>query len=936
MSHGWKARRGLALLVAAGLAFGLVIQAPQASADDSDGMALAEVSSTVVDFEDGTLGDWSSNGSGTLTVEVDPDSADNHVLRIDGFNNYDTIKSPVGIFQADHTYDFSMRVRLVTPTTGAIAAGFIVRDPVADSYLEAGPAGTTDASWSTIQGSFAFTADSSPEAWVYMVFGDYANPADYSVLVDDLTITDTNATPPAIEEDIPSLKDTVDFPLGAALKEDSTAGIGTDLAVKHFDQMTNEYAFKMPEWYDASDASHTLRISPNLRAEIDWAIANDIRLYGHTLIWHEQTPAWMFLDGDRPLTDSAADQALLKQRMHDHIFGVAKALTDLYGPFGSATNPLVALDVVNEVIATDSATSDGLRPSRYYEILGEEFIDYAYEQAEQAFNHDYAAAGVDRPITLAINDFNTETSDKGDRYYALIERLLSRDVPLDLIGHQTHLNLGVPAEAVKETLDQFNALGLQQAITEMDIYVGSPVTEANLIEQGYLYRDLFNVFRDFDANVRDLFSVTLWGLTDKFAWMFDQDPLLFDDNYLAKYAYYGAAGLELPARIKSSFVFAATDPAISTDPAVAAASAEWGGLNNTTISDTASFQARWSPEGLAVMVDVAGPADGTVTLLVDGVEHVVDLSALPDWAKLVATADGYRLFAAVPVTAAEAEMIDFDIVIDSAGAEPQRWASADRAGVLTLIETLSYVEAPEAIEPLVIDGLADDAAWVDAASVTTVKQVQGEGGANAEVKLTWSGDTLYILADVTDPTIDLTAPNLYERDSVEIYVDRGDIKNGPYRLQDSQMRIVADGTIDFGPGADRAVQEGWIKAAVQLTDQGYMVEAAISLDGQGGLDSLQGVDFQVNDGTAGVRTAVRNWADATGQGYQSTTHWGSVKLVAAKAPAKPDDPEETTEPGAADPSTTPDKPGATAQTGGTAVTGGLPGWLGWAAGALAL
>ncbi len=92
---------------------------------------------------------------------------------------------------------------------------------------------------------------------------------------------------------------------------------------------------------------------------MDFAQANGIRVYGHTLVWHSQTPAWFFQHDDgTPLTTSDADKTLLRSRLHDHIFNVAQTLSDLYGPFGSATNPLVAFDVVNEVI------SDGTTEAR--------------------------------------------------------------------------------------------------------------------------------------------------------------------------------------------------------------------------------------------------------------------------------------------------------------------------------------------------------------------------------------------------------------------------------------------------------------------------------------------------------------------------------------------------------------------------------------------
>jgi endo-1,4-beta-xylanase len=88
----------------------------------------------------------------------------------------------------------------------------------------------------------------------------------------------------------------------------------------------------------------------------------------------------------------------------------------------------------------------------------------------------------------------------------------------------------------------------------------------------------------------------------------------------------------------------------------------------------------------------------------------------------------------------------------------------------------------------------------------------------------------------------------------------------------------------FGSG-DAAAQEARLRSATKLTATGYVVEAAVTLLGHGGLDSFQGLDFQVNDGTGGVRTAVHSWAEPTGTGYQTTARWGVGQLVGSAVPA---------------------------------------------------
>ena len=146
---------------------------------------------------------------------------------------------------------------------------------------------------------------------------------------------------------------------GDRLRE--TTGASSELLLRHFDQVTPENHMKPEAWYDEN---RTFRIHPEAEAIMDFAQDNGTRVYGHTLVWHSQTPAWFFQHDDgTPLTTSDADRALLRTQLHDHIFDVAETLSSMYGLFGSSTNPLVAFDVVNEVVSDGTTEADGLRRS---------------------------------------------------------------------------------------------------------------------------------------------------------------------------------------------------------------------------------------------------------------------------------------------------------------------------------------------------------------------------------------------------------------------------------------------------------------------------------------------------------------------------------------------------------------------------------------------
>ncbi|GAA3028393.1 endo-1,4-beta-xylanase [Microbacterium dextranolyticum] len=332
----------------------------------------------------------------------------------------------------------------------------------------------------------------------------------------------------------PGVKDTTPFAVGVAIDQRETTGTAGVLVARNFDQVTAENHMKPDAWYDGQ---RSLRMHPQAAAILDFASAHDLHVYGHTLVWYQQTPAWFFQNASsgQALGTSDADRAVLRERMRTHIFGVARLLSERSGLFG-AGNPVNAFDVVNEVIS-DGPESDGLRRSEWYRILGEEYIDLAFRYADEAFNGVYAAPGVHRPVKLFINDYNTEYASKRARYLALVDRLLARGVPVDGVGHQFHVGLTTPVDAMAQAIDAFASRPVTQAVTELDVPVGTPVTAERLEAQRTYYRDAFAVFH---ARASSLYSVSVWGLTDSRSWRAkDGAPLLFADDYSPKPAFYG-------------------------------------------------------------------------------------------------------------------------------------------------------------------------------------------------------------------------------------------------------------------------------------------------------------------------------------------------------------------------------------------------------------
>lgn len=732
--------------------------------------------------------------------------------------------------------------------------------------------GMSSSQWVLVESDFTVTSADSLQLYFETRYqnGDTGNTTTFQV--DDISV---EVMDDPVIQDLTPIKDTVPFASGVAIDSRETSGSQAELVVKHFDQLTSENFMKPEAWY--TPAGDFVTTNAEVDALMDFAVENDLKVYGHTLVWHSQTPAFFFQDASgNPLTNSPADQQILKDRMREHIRNVAEYLTDGWGAFGSATNPVYAFDVVNEVVSDGAENADGLRRSEWFRILGEQFIDLSFEYANDALNEEFADPFADHPVTLFINDYNTEQGGKQTRLKALVERLIDRGVPVDGVGHQFHVSLATPISSLEGAIEAFEGLGLTQAVTELDVTTGTPVSQSKLIDQGYFYRDAYRIFR---AHAADLFSVTVWGLNDGRSWRASSgDPLVFNDGLQAKPAYYGIVDDDLPAAQRSANVFAGS-VAVDGD---ATSALEWSQLPLLPIESTGSFQLRWEADHLTAYVSVDDPTNDStdgIAFTLDGTTYEFDRDGTGDVDGVAdETSAGYDVVAHLPLSGAAAgDQLALDVIVSDDGDE-YGWNTPGAFGTLTLVEALSYTEIPEATVSPVIDGTVDTV-WDEASDVTTTKQVEGSGGATALVHTVWRDNQLYVLAEVTDPIVDVTGSDPWIQDSVEIYVDPGNYKNGSYRYDDSQIRISAANAVSFGTG-DEAFQRNRVVSATALTTTGYLVEASISLLEDAGLATFHGVDFQVNDASGGARTSIHNWADPTGAGYQSTARWGVGQLVA--------------------------------------------------------
>jgi len=318
------------------------------------------------------------------------------------------------------------------------------------------------------------------------------------------------------------------FPIGVAVSAaDLQDSAKAALILAQFNSLTPENAMKMgpihPEQdrYNWSDAD----------AIVDFAQAHGLRVRGHNLCWHEQTPAWLFKDANGNLVT----KDVLLKRLKDHITTVVKRYK----------GKIYAWDVVNEAIDDDSTKF--LRNSLWYQICGEDFIAKAFEYAHEA----------DPKAVLFYNDYNTERPEKRERVYRLLKKLVDAKVPINGVGLQAHWSIYEPTPAdLIATIKKFSSLGLKVQITELDVSVypweknmrakrpgeADDYTPDLEKKQSDQYAEIFMILREYRHT---LTGVTFWNISDRHTWLNDYPvpgrrnyPLLFDMNYKPKKAYW--------------------------------------------------------------------------------------------------------------------------------------------------------------------------------------------------------------------------------------------------------------------------------------------------------------------------------------------------------------------------------------------------------------
>jgi GH35 family endo-1,4-beta-xylanase len=248
---------------------------------------------------------------------------------------------------------------------------------------------------------------------------------------------------------------------------------------------------------------------------------NDIKVFGHCLVWHAQTGPWFFHDATR-------DVLLARLRAH---------IQTLVGRYKGRVS---GWDVVNEAIHDgDSVAGENLRESPWLKIVGPDYLTQAFRFAREA----------DPAVPLLYNDYSIESGAKHQSSLLLLRRLIAEGAPITGVGIQGHWSLPTLTaqryEEIERAIESYKALNLRISITELDVSVtgtaggqlgrgqapAEPPSPNLLAAQADAYGKLFAIFSRHRAAID---RVTFWGLNDRRSWRRTRFPLAFDADYQPK------------------------------------------------------------------------------------------------------------------------------------------------------------------------------------------------------------------------------------------------------------------------------------------------------------------------------------------------------------------------------------------------------------------
>ncbi|MEN3011360.1 MAG: endo-1,4-beta-xylanase [Dictyoglomus thermophilum] len=742
--------------------------------------------------------------------------------------------------------------------------------------------------WVELSGSYSVPAGVTIEKLLLYVESPNAT---LEFFIDDIRIVDKRATAANPEPEIPSLysfyKDY--FSIGTAIPYSVlTNSTEAEMVVKHFNSITPENEMK-PDAIQPREGEFTFTKAD---AYVKFAEENKLQIRGHTLVWHQQTPAWFFVDREgKPVS-----KEVLLKRLETHI----KTLVGRY------KGKIYAWDVVNEAI--DPAQPDGYRRSKWYEIIGPEYIEKAFIWAHEA----------DPNAKLFYNDYNTEDVKKRQLIYNLVKSLKEKGIPIHGIGIQGHIRLDWPSVSeMEQTIQLFSTIpGIEIHITELDMSVYKepgieyPKPPRNLmISQAYRYKEIFDMLKKYKDVVK---NVTFWGLKDDYSWLTinrgrNDYPLLFDKDYQAKLSYWALVEPKvLPPLTQQGAIVKGT--AVIDGKEDEAYNIAKPIVITSEGKNLASVKTLWGPRSIFIFAEVYDTTkDATdnftvffdqnnakspylqiddiyLTVRRDG-KYESNFTPAIRGVSVREIKEGYIVEAEVTIFGTTLEKgkkigIDFavtdkDRVISWSDTSNQQKAHTVRYGTCELEEAGKLAIAKKGTPK--IDGEMDDI-WKNTPEYITDSYVQGQKGkvAYAKFRVLWDETSIYVYAEIYDSLLNKANANPWEQDSFEIFIDEDNSKRLSYDSNDAQYRVNFENVQTFGTNASSAR----FVTATKKTDFGYIVEAQVKMkEVKLEAGKVIGFDVQVNDADAsGSRVGIIAWNEMENINWQNPSSFGNLRL----------------------------------------------------------
>ena len=811
--------------------------------------------------------------------------------------------------------------------------------------------------------SISPTGEGDMEA-VGLMTTDKAGSESAISLVSVTVETDTTPkAPPEIEKDIEDWKDSVTS--DDALGKDAIAGTGImlseitddtlmELVEKHFNavtfgnelkpdalfnyQLENSVKTKtvqfdgqdllVPMVNDAGDSLDFSRADAMVDKIMEWNAAHPdrkIRIRGHVLVWHSQTPEWFF-HKNYDINEDYVDKETMNRRLEWYISSVF----DHY--FGEAANGkydglFYGWDVVNEAVIGNTYRTDTVSPAEslneirhgnnsswWHVYQSNEFIINAFKYANK-----YAPSDVE----LYYNDFGETDNIKSEGIIKLISDVKSaQGTRLDAFGMQAHYSVdSFSAAQFKKVAKKYAEAAGKVQLTELDFQAsaayksGAATKDSEYTKMAYCHKQLFDAAKDLKKNGTNVAGITVWGVIEPNSWLHSQSnvgggadgskqcPLLFDGKYKAKPAYWAYVdATKLEPSIQDIVVAEQKGDTIS------------GTEYSFSDDDTqAAFIPTWDKDGLNVLVSVKDATiDDTdaVTVYLDETNSAGDVTPVKRTVKrseAQAVDGGYRATIKVPMTDLKvAKTIGMDVKVMN---KDKAVNFNDLTGKQ---ETSSKYYAKATLKPGIekatkatvkIDGEADSA-WDKAVAIPLT--INLKASVTADAKVLWDDENLYVYATVKDPVLNKDGGDAYQQDSLEVFIDENNAKTESYDDDDKQYRINYENEHSFN--GKKCLEEN-VQSSAKVTGDGYVIEAAFKwTDIQPKEGDRIGLEFQINDADAsGTRIGTLSWNDETGMGWSKSSVYGTIELTAE---AKDEVSDDNSKPGTDKPSTgNPEKPG---------------------------